>query len=354
MNQKKVLILFGGRSNEYEVSLRSAVSVIENLDAARFSPVLVGITRNGEWRLFEGTTDEISSDSWHCGRVTPALLSPDRGRRGLLVLSPEGTQLLPIDVVFPVVHGQNCEDGALQGLLEYSGIPYVGCGVAASAIGFDKVYTHIIAEQVGVPMARWQLVTAEEDAAKAEQRIAKTLGYPCFVKPANSGSSVGCARADGAEGFFAALRLALAEDRRVIVEELVTAHEVECAVCGNLAPTAPTTGEIVAPDGFYDYDSKYKTDNAKLFIPACIDEAAQQKVRQLAVRVFLALNCRGLSRVDFFVRQNGEVLFNEINTLPGFTSISMYPKMMTASGMTYPALITRLLELACEDKGVVL
>lgn len=345
MNKTVVLILFGGVSNEHEVSLRSATSIIQNIDTNRFELVLVGITKDGRWLLYHGDTDGLTDGSWQ-QNATPALLSADRATHGLLLFEPGGVRTVKIDVIFPAVHGQNCEDGALQGLMTLSGIPFVGCGVTASALGFDKIYTHIVAEQAGVPMAQWQMVCREEDLAAAERRVAQALGYPCFVKPANSGSSVGCSRADNAESFFAALKAALTIDRRAIVEELVTAHEVECAVMGNLEPVAPTTGEIVSPGGFYDYDAKYKNDTARLFIPACVPGTSATRVRELALTVYRTLNCRGLARIDFFVQEDGSVLFNEINTLPGFTSISMYPKMMIASGMTYAEVITRLIELA--------
>lgn len=349
MKKETVLILFGGVSNEYEVSLRSAASVIENLDRERFEPLLVGITRDGRWLLCRGCDPQaVAQDRWQQDAV-PAVLSPDRSAGGLLVLEEGGCRTVPVDVVFPAVHGQNCEDGALQGLLTLANLPFVGCGVASSALTFDKVYTHIVAERIGVPMARWELVRAEEDPGAACERVAASLGFPCFVKPVNSGSSVGCSRADDPAGLARALAVAFREDRRVLVEELVVAQEVECAVCGNLDPQAPTTGEIVTADGFYDYDTKYKTDTARLYIPANIPPESGRRVRELAVQIFRALECRGLSRVDFFVRRDGSVLFNEINTLPGFTSISMYPKMMIASGLSYRGLITRLIELAQEE-----
>lgn len=345
MDKMTVLILFGGKSNEHEVSLRSATSMIQNIDRSRFEPVLMGITKSGGWRLFEGEAAELMSGEWE-KHSTPAFISPDHDTHGIVIAKGDKFVTRRIDVILPAVHGQNCEDGVLQGLMELSGIPYVGCGVTSSALTFDKAYTHIVCEQAGVPMAKWQLVCAEEAFENVERRIAEKLGYPCFVKPANSGSSVGCSRADDANGLKAALDNAFLQDRRVIVEELITAHEVECAVMGNLEPFAPTTGEIVTSDGFYDYDTKYINDNARLMIPAGISDESNKTIRELAKKVFLALNCRGLSRVDFFVKNDGSVLFNEINTLPGFTSISMYPKMMIASGMSYGEVITRLIELA--------
>lgn len=349
MGKTTVLILFGGASNEYEVSLRSATAIIQNLDLDRFEPVLMGITKNGRWRLFKGEVSQIIGGDWAKNSV-PAILSPDRETHGITIFGERETTFKKIDVVFPALHGQNCEDGVLQGLLELSGIPYVGCGVTSSAITFDKVYTHIICEQAAIPMAKWQLVCAEENFAEAERRIAEKLGYPCFVKPANSGSSVGCSRANNAAELEPALKIAFKEDRRVIVEELVHAHEVECAVIGNLETRAPTTGEILSPDGFYDYDTKYKNDRATLLIPAGVSAECSEKVREIAQRVYKVLDCRGLSRVDFFVQEDNSVIFNEINTLPGFTSISMYPKMMTASGLSYRKLLTELIELAIEEK----
>lgn len=347
MNRKNLLVLFGGVSNEHEVSLRSAASILNHLDTDRFAPTAVGITRDGRWLLCpNGPQDFVRGNA---DGLLPAVLSPDRGDRGLLVFGPEGVRRQPVDIVFPAVHGQHCEDGALQGLLELTGIPYVGGGVAASAVGFDKALTHIVAERAGVPMARWTQVCAEDSPRESAARVEREIRYPCFVKPANSGSSVGCSRADDAQTLFAALTLAFREDRRAVVEELIVAQEVECAVIGNLTTEAPTTGEIVTPGGFYDYDTKYTNDDAKLFIPARIPKESALAVRRFAQMVYRAIGCRGLARVDFFVRRDGSVVFNEINTLPGFTSISMYPKMMTASQMTYSQLITRLLELALEE-----
>ncbi|MEG2174203.1 MAG: D-alanine--D-alanine ligase family protein [Oscillospiraceae bacterium] len=347
-HRQNTLILFGGVSNEYEVSLRSTCSILENLDLDRFEPVLCGITREGRWLLCEADTAAIRADVWQ-ERGRPAFLSPDRSVAGVMVCENSGLRTLPIDVIFPAMHGQNCEDGALQGLLTLSGIPYVGCGVCASAVCFDKVFTHMAAERIGVPMARFEQVFRWEDSTTAQRRIAQKIGYPCFVKPVNSGSSVGCSPVHTPGELEAALQNAFQHDTRALVEELVLAQEVECAVLGNLQPIAPTTGEIVTPGGFYDYDSKYKNDCAQLCVPANIPVATQNEVRRLALLIYQALGCRGLARADFFVKSDGSVLFNEINTMPGFTSISMYPRMLLAAGLTYQDLISRLLELAIEE-----
>lgn len=355
MGKIQVAVVFGGRSNEYEVSLRTCVSVLENIDRAAFEPVAVGITRQGGWRLFEGGIDRIRQDSWwqeDCS--VPAFLSPDRGEQGgLWVLRESGIQRQAVDVIFPACHGQDCEDGALQGLFKLTGIPYVGCPVTSSALCMDKEYTHIVAEAAGVPMARWQCVRAGqmESFDRLAGQLEQQIGYPMFVKPANSGSSVGCAKAPDRQALAQALALAFEQDEKVLVEQLIEGQEVECAVIGNLRPEAPLVGEVAPTVGFYDYAAKYLDDTANLYIPAHISDEAAQQVKALSKKIFQIMGCRGLARVDFFVQPGDRVVFNEINTLPGFTSISMYPKLMVASGMQYSQLITRLIELAFENHG---
>jgi D-alanine--D-alanine ligase len=353
MNKQRVAIIFGGVSNEYAVSLMSAVSIIGNLDRERFEPVLLGITREGRWLQYLGPVEEIAADRWHLPAHTrPAVLSPDRSVGGVVALADGKPVVIPIDIIFPAVHGRNCEDGALQGLLQLSGIPYVGGGVANSAICMDKEFTHRLMERSGVCMARWRCVRADEmDAFYSwEPALRQTLGYPMFVKPANSGSSVGASRAEDAPALKRALREALRHDVKAIVEEMLTGQEVECAVIGNEDPKAPLVGEIAPSVGFYDYDAKYVDDTAALYIPARIPEETALKIRELSVRIFRLLDCRGLARVDFFVRSNGDIVFNEVNTLPGFTKISMYPKLLVAFGMRYSELITALLDLAVENR----
>jgi len=345
VSKQTVLVLFGGVSNEYYVSRRTAASILREIDRDRYEPVAVGITADGRWFLCDGAIEPILEDTWMQGAV-PAILSPDRGVHGLVVFENGGVRSIRIDVIFPAVHGQHCEDGCLQGLMELSGIPYVGVGVTAAAVTFDKAITHVICENAGIAMAKWMLADRRDDFAATERRVRDRLGYPCFVKPANSGSSVGCSAARNAEELKTVLALAGREDYRIVIEELVVAQEIECAVMGNKELEAPRTGEIVSNDGFYDFDSKYLNDTARLYIPARISPEKSAEVCEIAKRVYRALDCRGLSRVDFFVKADGTVLFNEINTLPGFTSISMYPKMFIDAGMTYPEIITRLIELA--------
>ena len=352
MQSIRLLVLFGGVSPEHEVSLRSAESILSTLRKDRYRIFPVGITKEGKWYYF-GDTDysRLPANTWQEGKgVCPAALSPVRGE-GLLLHTPEGLRREPIDVIFPVLHGENGEDGSVQGLAQVAGIPCVGAGIAASATSMDKSLTKLVVDRTPVRQAAWELVTSRDlaDADAVVRRIEARFAYPVFVKPAGTGSSVGVSKARGRDQLLAALRVALRYDRKALVEEFIDGQEVECAVLGNEEPFASICGEIDAGAGFYDYDAKYLTDTAKLYIPARISDEAAERVRQAAVQVYLALGCHGLSRVDFFVtRKDESVVFNEINTLPGFTSISMYPKLMEASGVPYSELLDRLVDLALE------
>ena len=350
MRRLSVAVIFGGVSSEYTVSLRSAVSILENLDQERFEAVPVGITRDGRWFLYDGPYDLILKDEWCTPEhTTHAVIAPDRGLKSLVAL--DGSDMfIPLDVAFPAVHGQNCEDGALQGLLRLSGIPFVGCDVTASALCMDKEFTHIVMENAGIKMAPYICLRRSQQHRMdtLRHRVRHELGYPVFVKPANSGSSVGGSQVRDGEGLEEALDMAFKEDDKVLIEALIIGQEVECAVFGNTDTVAPLVGEIAPPDGFYDFDAKYVNDTAGLYIPARIPEQGMAKIKETALKIFEIAGCRGLSRVDFFYCPNGDVVFNEINTLPGFTSISMYPKLMVASGMAYGQLVTGLIDLALE------
>ncbi len=344
-------VIFGGDSNEYTISLRTCAGIIENIDKERYNPIAIGITRAGRWYMTRATAQEILEDRWLEGAVE-AIISPDPSHKGLLILEYGGYRRVELDCIFPAVHGQNCEDGVLQGLLELSGIPYVGCGVAASASCFDKELTHILCEASDVPMAKshcihkWDYTSPEATEVLLEQK----LGYPMFIKPCCSGSSVGVAKVKSRETLHKALIEAFDHDDKVLAEEAIIGREVECAVLGNLDPIAPVVGEVESVDAFYDFDSKYVNSTAKISIPAHIPEETSLEIREMAKKIFLLLGCRGLARVDFFVTRDNRVVFNEINTLPGFTSISMYPKMMIHSGMSYTQLISRLIKLAVDNK----
>ena len=354
MKKLSVCVLFGGMSPEHEVSLRSAESVLNNLNQEKYNVFPVGITKNGDWVLYGGKDySRLPGGEWlHCEQNRRAAISPVRGQ-GLLSFEGDCVVRERIDVVFPVLHGENGEDGAMQGLLQLAGIPYVGPNVAASATCMDKTLTKLVADCAGIRQAAWQLVTAQELAVNAEAVLNAAearFAYPMFIKPAGTGSSVGVSKAKNREALLAALRNAAKFDRKILIEEFINGREVEVAVLGNDAPAASICGEIDSGTEFYDYDAKYISDCARLYIPARIDEQTAENVRDTAIRAYQALGCKGLSRVDFFVTYDkNEIVFNEINTIPGFTSISMYPKLFAASGIPYSELLDRLIELATEE-----
>lgn len=351
---KNVLILFGGVSSEHEVSCLSAMSVIQNMPCDSYRMYLLGITKTGEWLLFEGDSALLEADKWTeaADCLTKAAISPDRRDHGILVFRESGTERIPIDVVFPVLHGKNGEDGTVQGLLEIAGIPYVGCDTRASAMCMDKAVTNLVADSVKIPQAKWCSITKHDYARHGyefKKDAIEKLGLPLFVKPANAGSSVGISKVKTEADFDAAMEIAFREDDKVVLEEAIDAFELECAVLGNSNPMASVVGGIVPSEEFYTYEAKYISGESELQIPAKISDAAQAAVRSAALAIFTAMGCKGLSRVDFFLEKGtGRVLFNEINTLPGFTSISMYSKLMEQSGIPCPKLLDRLLKLAQE------
>jgi len=348
-----VCVLFGGISPEHEVSLRSAESVLNNMDSEKYNIFPVGITREGDWILYGGKDySQLPTGQW---RSHPdnrrAAISPVRGQ-GLLSFEGDCVVRERIDVVFPVLHGENGEDGAMQGLLQLAGIPYVGPHVAASAVSMDKTLTKLVADNAKIPQAAWQLVRREELRSHMDHvldTVERCFSYPVFVKPAGTGSSVGVSKARDREALRTALLSAAEYDEKILVEEFIRGREVEVAVMGNANPVASVCGEIDSGAEFYDYDAKYVTDTSTAYIPARIPEDVAEVVRESAVKVYSAIGCQGLSRVDFFVTyDDNRVVFNEINTLPGFTSISMYPKLFGASGIPYSQLIDELLRLALE------
>ena len=352
LEKKTVVVLFGGVSSEYEVSLRSAASVLRNIPRDRYQVVMLGITKDGRWLEYTGGIDAIEQDTWQQGPVIPAIISPDRAAGGLLRIQTGET--VHVDCVFPVMHGEHSEDGAIQGLLELAGLPYVGCGVLASATCMDKQATHTLLEAAGIRTAPYQAVVRTELAQfdALERQLTCKLGYPMFVKPANTGSSVGVGKAKDKDGLRKAFADAFRYDRKVVVETAIIGDEVECAVLGNYSDAAASViGEIVPHHEFYDYSGKYLDDSTDLYIPARIPADVSEKIRAIAVQAFAVMGCTGLSRVDFFACKDGSVVLNEINTLPGFTSISMYPKLFEAAGIPYPELISRLIELALSKKG---
>ena len=353
MKKLSVCVLFGGMSPEHEVSLRSAEPVLNNMDPEKYNIFPVGITKDGDWILYGGTDYSLlPTGQWQsCPDNRRAAISPVRGQ-GLLSFEGDCVVRERIDVVFPVLHGENGEDGAMQGLLQLAGIPYVGPHISASAVAMDKTLTKLVADQAGVTQAAWQLVRGSDLDFHMEQildQLEKKFAYPMFVKPAGTGSSVGVSKAADRRGLHEALLTAGAYDNKILVEEFIDGREVEVAVMGNDSPVASICGEIDSGAEFYDYDSKYITDTSTAYIPARISVEVEEQVREAAVKIYSAIGCQGLSRVDFFVTYaDDRVVFNEINTLPGFTSISMYPKLFGASGIPYSQLIDELLRLALE------
>lgn len=350
---KKALIIFGGASSEHFVSCVSASYVISNIPTDKYEVVTVGITRDGEWYLYEGDVSFLPEDKWlENGKITKALLSPDRKDKSLIVFRDDKVEKIKIDVAFPVLHGKNGEDGTIQGLLELSGIPYVGSDCRSSACSMDKAITNTLADSAEICQAKWLSCVAEEYREIKDGFLKKAedyLGYPIFVKPANAGSSVGVSKAVDRASLEKAMEVAFKEDRKVVLEEFVDGFEVECAVLGNFDAQAMSVGQIKPANEFYDYEAKYENDNSELYIPAHIPEDTIEEVRKTAVRIYKVLGCSGLSRVDFFVtKRDGKVVFNEINTIPGFTPISMYAKLCEYSGISYSQLVDRLLMLAEE------
>ncbi|MFY9443604.1 MAG: D-alanine--D-alanine ligase [Bacillota bacterium] len=352
MAKIRVGLIFGGRSSEHEVSLQSAKSIYEALDKDRYEPVLIGIDKSGVWHVGEASVFFLNSDNpklialnKDCPPVVPALVGKDRA----LVEIGSGRSLGKIDVVFPIIHGTYGEDGSLQGLLRMMDVPYVGADVLGSAIGMDKDIMKRLLRDAGISVASWVTVRYRDRNRAAYDNIVEQLGLPLFVKPANLGSSVGVSKVYSIEELSPAIDEAFRYDRKVLIEEFVQGREIECSVLGNDDPVASLPGEILPNHDFYSYDAKYIDENgAVLQIPADLDQALIAKVQETAVRVFEVLECSGMARVDFFLKDNGDLIVNEINTLPGFTRISMYPKLWEVSGLPYSELLDRLIHLAIE------
>jgi len=355
----RVGVLFGGRSTEHEVSILSAQSIIAAMDPQRFEAVPLYIDREGRW-LTGASLKRLVSNAAARKYV---YLPPDPTQHSLVPAqdgeppSPlagegRGGGFLPLDVVFPVFHGLNGEDGTIQGVLELANLPYVGAGVLGSALGLDKIYMKRAFAAAGLPVVDYLPVTRrqyERDPDAFIARVEEGLGYPCFTKFANSGSSVGTTKAHNRAELVEGLRLASTFDRKLLVERSVDARELEISVLGNDEPEASVVGEVVPAHEFYDYEAKYLDEGSRLLIPAPVDDAVAQEARRMAVRAFQAVDAAGMARVDFFLeRTSGRLLLNELNTIPGFTRISMYPKLWEASGLPYPKLIERLVELAIE------
>lgn len=358
----RIGVIFGGRSGEHEVSVRSARAVIDAIDAEKFEVVPIAITKEGNWlapaaaaELLPWTTQRLLSARTRTGKKEDVTIVGDPSRAGLMRLNRNGGAAETLDVVFPVLHGTYGEDGTIQGLLEMAAVPFVGCGTLASACGMDKVAMKALFQNAGLPICDyiWFLRTQwESEPEKISRRVMRDIGFPAFVKPANLGSSVGISKATDKASLARAIDLAARYDRKVIVEATVEGREIECAVMGNDQPQASLPGEYVIHDEaahFLDYTEKYAgTGNVEFVVPARIPKATVRKIQQMAIQAFQAIDGSGLSRVDFFLRPDGSLLVNEINTLPGLTDVSGFPKMWEASGIPFPRVIERLIEWALE------
>ncbi len=348
MEKLNICVIFGGASSEHEVSLISATTIIDSLDKSKYNIHMIGITRDGAWRYFDRATSEIARFDEIADELCPAHISPSRDDHGIILFANDGIRKIKLDAAIPAMHGKNGEDGTIQGLFELANIPYVGPGVIGSAICMDKCIAKIMFKEAGIPQADWVEFRLDDDGSWDKSKINEVeekLGYPCFIKPSNAGSSVGISKATNRSELESGLALAFEHDYKVLVEEAVNAREIESAVMGNENPIcAPILGEIVSGAEFYDYDDKYKNGVSKLLMPAPIDDSTADKIRRYAIKAYKICECKGLSRVDFFVdRETGEIKLNEINTLPGFTSISMYPKLWSQSGIPITELLDKLI-----------
>lgn len=358
MSKIKVAVIFGGVSSEHDISLRSATFVIEHMPKDKYEVVPIGITKKGRWLYYPGDVSLIATGEWSKHPdCASAIISPDKTHHGILkVLSGGQTALLAVDCIFPVLHGANGEDGTIQGLCTMSGVPYVGCDTLASACCMDKALTHTILDYNGIKTAKWRSIrrSSYHMLNNILEDVIKDIGFPCFVKPANAGSSVGVSKASDARELKDSVKLAFTHDKKVVIEEAVFGKEVECAVKGNNHNIdASDIGEIKPANEFYDYEAKYISNESILTIPAQLDKNTRMEVQEIAQKAYFILGCSGLARIDFFVTDDHSIILNEVNTLPGFTSISMYPKLWEYEGLPSPVLIDELIELAIEKADFV-
>ena len=346
MSKKSIAILFGGNSTEYAVSLQSAYAVLQNINSNRYDSVPIGITRSGEWYHYTGAIEKIADNTWFgdAQNLHPVFLSPNRSMGGLLEFSANQYQMLKLDLVFPVLHGKNGEDGTIQGIFELAGVPVVGCNTLASALCMDKDRAHKLVSLAGIPVPK-SVTFKRRDREAACREIAAKLRYPLFVKPVRAGSSFGITKVLERKELDAAIELAFAHDTEVIVEEMVDGFEVGCAVLGIDELTIGRVDEIELTNGFFDYTEKYTLQSATIHMPARLDVQTEKRIQNTAVTIYRTLGCSGFARVDLFYTPSGEIIFNEVNTIPGFTAHSRYPNMMKGIGLSFAQLLDKLIGL---------
>lgn len=348
----RVAILFGGRSTEHQISLLSAQNVFESLDKNLYEPVLIGIDKNGQWHYHQDAMQLLHADDPDkvaLSDIQQPLLLSQNANSGSLYSTESKEILTQVDVLFPVLHGTYGEDGSVQGFAKLAGLPCVGCGILGSAVGMDKDIMKHVLNSMNIPVANWATLRKGQETVEYAY-LSEQLGTTLFIKPANLGSSVGVSKVENAEQYEKALKLAFEFDPKVIVEEQIIGREIECAVLGNAAPRASIPGEVVAEGGFYSYENKYLNEKgAELHIPAQLDEDQVAAVQALSLETYIGLECRGMTRVDMFLTADNELIINEVNTIPGFTNISMYPKLWEISGLIQQDLITELIQLAIAE-----
>lgn len=346
MNKIRLAVIFGGNSTEYGVSLQSAYSVLKNLKTDRYDVFPIGITREGDWYRYTGRYENINGDSWFSDseNLSRVFFSPDRTSGGFIEVVNSSLEKLEMDLVFPVLHGKNGEDGTVQGMLELSGIPVVGCNTLSSALCMDKDRAHRLAAAAGIEVPR-SVVFGEESRVEALQTVKRDFSLPLFVKPVRAGSSFGISRITEFSELEGAVDEAFSHDSEVIVEENIDGFEVGCAVMGINALTVGRVDEIELSEGFFDFTEKYTLRSSRIHMPARIDEAKEKQIQETAKTIYRALGCSGFARVDMFLTPSGGIVFNEVNTIPGFTSHSRYPNMMKGIGMSFPRMLDRLIGL---------
>ncbi len=345
MDKKKIGILFGGCSPEYEVSLESAYSVITSIQQEKYEVALIGITKDGDWYKYEGDVENIKQNQWReKGKCTKIVISNNKKDRGLIEISQNGTKLLKLDAIFPVLHGQNGEDGTVQGLIELSGIPLIGCGVLSSSLCMDKYTSHKLVESYGIKVAKSIVINDKTTIEERDNRI-KTLKYPLFIKPMRAGSSFGITKIDSKKELDSAIQTALKYDTEIIIEENVDGIEVGCAILGKEELIVGEVDEIELSKGFFDYTEKYTLKTSQIHCPARIGIEKQKEIKQVAQKIYKILKCKDFARVDMFLDKEGNVYFNEINTIPGFTAHSRYPNMMKQIGISFEELVQRLIDM---------
>lgn len=348
MIKRNIAVIFGGCSPEYGVSLKSAHGVISHMDRDKFTPILIGISRLGDWYYFTGDISRIAEDTWLGANCVPAAISPNRSRHELMVLHENEIEKISLDAILPILHGKNGEDGTVQGLCELTGIPLVGCGTLASALCMDKERAHKLVSLAGISVPASFEIKGGYAAAQVE-KMAEKLSYPLFVKPVKAGSSYGVSKVLTAQSLMSAVEEAFGYDERVLLEENIPGFEVGCAVIGNDAPFTGELDEIELSHGFFDFTEKYSLNTSQIHVPARISPEKAAEVKNAARTIYKALGCRGFARVDMFLTPQGEIVFNEVNTIPGFTPHSRFPSMMKAAGMSFDEVVSRIIEMAMDE-----